>query len=322
MLRDIAIGISRHEEELAFNHWRICACLLCLCIACSIPWLAPQLSGFASAVLLYVLLATGLSLELHLAGLPDLNYASWFAIGAYADGLMARYSGLPFWACLPVAVILAGLVAALITCSFLQWRIELFGMLTLVLGFALHTVLARSAPSTVLSFPAIPASLEYWSLLLATAIAALISARVLRSPLGRILRAARQDEPACDRIGVDIRFCRLVVLAIGAGFAGAAGGIFAAGQGGIAPAEFDFSATAVPFAIAVLGGRHGQFGIIIAAIGLAAMLGLFPAASDYRLLIAGIAVVGWVIWRGVAKTYVPQPEQSAESLTAAEITAE
>jgi len=322
MLFDIGIRDSRHQEEPAYAHLRYCGLFLFLAIACSIPWLAPQVSGLASTVLLYVLLATGLSLELRLAGLPDFNYVSWLAIGAYSGGLMARYSGLPFWACMPLAVILAALVAVVIASPFLQRRIELFGILSLGLGVALQDVLGRWAPSSVLTIPVFPADLKYGSLLAATVAAALVSYGVRRSPLGQILRAARQDEIACYRMGLDVRFCRLAILAIGAGLAGAAGCILAAGQGGIGPADFSFSATAIPFAVAVLGGRHGQFGIIIAAIALAAIPALFPAAPHYQLLIAGLALVLWVIWRGIDKTHAPQDAQTEEILSAAEAVAE
>lgn len=321
MLRDIANRNLGNEEERSRDHWRAGAWFLCLCVACVIPSFATEFSGFASTVLLYVLLATGLSLELRLAGLPDFNYASWFAIGAYSDGLMARYAGLPFWACMPFAIFFAAFVAILIASPLLRRRIELFGLVTLGLGAALQNVLARWAPFPVL-FPAIPANLEYWSLVLSTVVAALVWHRVRYSPMARILRAVRQDEIACYSFGVNIRFCRLAVVSIAAGIAGSAGCLFAAGHGSVGPNDFDFSITAVPFAIAVLGGRHSQFGIIIAAIAVATILGLFPAASGYRLLIAGTVLICWAIWQAIPKAHVPQAEQSAESLTPAEIGAE
>ena len=140
--------------------------------------------------------------------------------------------------------------------------------------------------------------------------------------MARMLRAVRQDEIVCHSIGVDIRFCRLAVVSIGAGIAGAAGCLFAAGQGSVTPANFDFSITAALFAIVVLGGRNGQAGIIIAAIAVAAILGLFPPASAYRLLIAGTVLVCRVIWQAIPKTHVPQAEHSAKTMTPAGIGAE
>ena len=321
MLRDIANRNLRNGEERTRGYWRTGAWFLCLCIACGIPSFAPELSGFASTVLLYVLLAMGPSLELRLAGLPDFNYASWFAIGAYSDGLMARYAGLPFWACMPFAIFLAAFGAILVASPLLRWRIELFALVTLGLGVALQNVLTHWAPSPVL-FPPISPNLEYWSLVLSTVVAALVWHRVRCSPMARLLRAARQDEIACRSIGVDIRFCRLAVVSIGAGIAGAAGCLFAAGQGSVRPADFDFSITAVLFAIAVAGGRHGQIGVIVAAIAVAAILGLFPAASNYRLLIAGTVLIFWAIRQAIPKAHVPQAEHSVEIMTPAEIGAE
>ena len=322
MLRELTFRDLRHEEELTHGNWRYGGCFLSLCIACSIPSFAPELSGFASIVLLYTLLATGLGLELRLAGLPDFAYASWFAIGGYSGGLLTRYSGLPFWAGLPLAMFLAALVAVSIASPLLRRRIELFGILALGFGAALQIVLADLEPPPIVAFPSIPASLEYWSLVLATVVTTLVAYGARRSPLARLLRAARQDEIASHSIGVDLRSCRLAVLAIGAAIAGASGCLFAAGQGSVGPTDFDLSVIAVPFAIAVLGGSQGQFGIIAAAIVLAAILRLFPELPEYRLLISGTTLICWAIWRATPQSYVPSTEHKAKTVTEAEIGAE
>jgi branched-chain amino acid transport system permease protein len=121
---------------------------------------------------------------------------------------------------------------------------------------------------------------------------------------------------------VDLRSCRLAVLAIGAAIAGASGCLFAAGQGSVGPTDFDLSVIAVPFAIAVLGGSQGQFGIIAAAIVLAAVLRLFPELPEYRLLISGTALVCWAIWRATPQAHAPATEHKAKIATEAEIAAE
>jgi branched-chain amino acid transport system permease protein len=322
MPRQIAIHDLWQDESSLSSYWQTGACLLFLCLACSIPRLAPQLFGFTSIVLLYVLLATGLNLELRLGGLPDFAYVAWFAVGAYSDALIARYSGFPFWACLPVAMVLAVLAAAAVTSRLSLRGIEQFAVLSLGFGIAIQTTLAHWAPASLLNFPAIPADLQYWSLLGATVAAALLSGCVKHSPFGRMLRAARQDEIACHSIGVNIRSCRSVILLIAAAMASAAGCVFAAGRGSVGPGDFDFSITAVLFAISVAGGKQGQLGIIVAAIAFAAVLQFFPAASEYRLLIAGGALVCCAIWRAIPKLNVVQTEHSAESLSTAEIGAE
>jgi branched-chain amino acid transport system permease protein len=322
MPREIAIHDLWQDEASFSSYWQTGACLLCLCLACSVPRLAPQLFGFTSIVLLYVLLATGLNLELRLGGLPDFAYVAWFAVGAYSDALIARYSGLPFWACLPVAMLLAVLAAAAVTCRLSLRRIEQFAILSLGFGIAIQTTLAHWAPASLLNFPAIPPDLEYWSLLGATVAAALLSGCVNHSPLARMLRAARHDEIASHSIGVSIRSCRSVILLIAAAMAGAAGCVFAAGRGSVGAGDFDFSITAVLFAISVAGGKHGLLGIIVAEIALAAVLQFFPVASEYRLLIAGGTLVCCAIWRPIPKAHIAQTQHSAQSLTAAEIRAE
>jgi branched-chain amino acid transport system permease protein len=322
MPREIAFHDLWHDEASFPSLWRTGACVLLLCLACSIPGFAPQFSGFASMVLLYVLLATGLNLELRLGGLPDFAYVSWFAVGAYSDALIARYSGLPFWVCLPFAMFLAALGAVFVTSALLRRRLQQFGILTLGFGVSIQIILSRWAPFSLLKFPTIPADVAYWILVAATVAAMLVSGCVRHSPLARVLRAARQDEIACHSIGVDIGSCRLSILVIGAAMAGGAGCLFAAGQGSVGPDDFDVSITAVVFMVAMVGGRHGQLGIIFAAIALAAMLQLLPAASEYRLLIAGAGLVSCAIWRAIPKGNVAQTEHGENSLTAAEIGAE
>ena len=280
-----------------------------------LPYFAPSMTGPASAVLVFVMLAAGLNLELGLAGLPDFALAAYCAIGAYCDALLTREFGWPFWTCLPVAGILAAAIALLLTSPLLRLKREAFAMITLGFAAVFQIVLVHGTGvvhSGTLSLSSASAgSFHYYVVLAAVMITGAVSWLMRSSPLGLALRAAREDELACLSIGLAIRSCQQIVVAFTALAAGLAGCLLAAGQGFVKPGDFDFGMTASLFAIVVLGGKRTQLGIVCAATVVAGIPQIFPAASEFRLAVCGACLMFWPVVRTVLRSRPARRDKGA-----------
>jgi branched-chain amino acid transport system permease protein len=271
--------------------------------ASAIPTLAPQLAGFTSSVLLCLLLGSGLALEIWLARVPDFAFAAWFAIGAACEALMIRTFALPFWVCLPAGMTVAAAAAVFFISPLLRMRHEIVAVVTLGFGAAAQILWSTSgAGLPVGAIPAPASDLQYQSVVAVAALAALVSWRIRHSPLALMLRAADEDETACRAVGVDVRGCRIIIVAIGAMVAGAAGCLFVAIHGDFGRADFNPGTISIMLVVAVVGGRHSQSGMMLAAILTAAIFQLVPAESPLRLLIAGTALLCWPLLRRIAST--------------------
>ncbi len=268
--------------------------------ASAIPYFAPQLAGFASLVLLYLLLGSGLALEIWLAGVPDFAFPVWFAIGAGCEAIVTGTFALPFWTGLPVAMVLTAALAVCVLAPLLRMRNEHVAVITLAFGAVVQILWSQSGfalPAETI--PGASGNLLYLCVAGMAALAGLVAWRIRRSALALMLRAANEDEIASRAVGVDARRCRIVIVAIGAMFAGAAGCLFAAGQGSLRPADFDLSLMAVLLVIAV-AGRRSQLNMILAAILATVLWQYLPAAPALRLLIAGAALLSWPLLRSIA----------------------
>jgi branched-chain amino acid transport system permease protein len=264
--------------------------------------LGPQASlkwvdTYGVQILIYVLLGWGLNITVGLAGLLDLGYAAFYAVGAYAYALLAPATGLGFWALLPVCGLLAAFWGFCIGFPILRLRGDYLAIVTLAFAEIVRIVLINWDVVThgeaglfgypglnFFGLPFIPGPrgfdahfglpfagvhklvfLYYLVLLLALA-TNFISIRLRRLPLGRAWEALREDEIACRALGLDTANIKLTAFALGAFFAGLAGCLFALRQGVVSPSSFTFTESALILAIVVLGGGGSQLGVAIAAI--------------------------------------------------------
>jgi branched-chain amino acid transport system permease protein len=263
----------------------------------AIKWI----DNFGIQVLIYIMLGWGLNIVVGLAGLLDLGYVAFYAVGAYSTALLAQNVGLSFWLCLPLAGILAALWGILLGFPVLRLRGDYLAIVTLAFGEIMRLVLINWVPVTngyagITSIPrpsffGLPFNasdagfaaffgLEFFPLqrtiflfyvILALALLTNgVTLRLRRLPVGRAWEALREDEIACRSLGINTTSTKLTAFAIGAGFGGFAGSFFAARQGFISPESFTFMESAVVLAIVVLGGMGSQIGVAIAA---AAMIG-------------------------------------------------
>jgi branched-chain amino acid transport system permease protein len=251
---------------------------------------------FGVQILLYVLLGWGLNITVGLAGLLDLGYVAFYAVGAYGYALLAPLTGLSFWALLPVCGLLAAFWGFCIGFPVLRLRGDYLAIVTLAFGEMLRIVAVNWDAVTKgeaglygfpgLSFfglPFIPGPrgfaahfglafagvhkliFLYYLVLVIALLANFVSIRLRRLPLGRAWEALREDEIACRALGLDTAKIKLTAFALGAFFAGVAGCLFALRQGFVSPSSFTFTESATILAIVVLGGGGSQFGVAMAA---------------------------------------------------------
>ncbi len=285
-----------------FNKIAIVAMVLYPVIMVNLVGLQPSLKwidNFGVQVLIYVMLAWGLNIVVGLAGLLDLGYVAFYAVGAYSYALLATTFDLSFWICLPVAGILAAFWGILLGFPVLRLRGDYLAIVTLAFGEIIRLVLINwrevtngsagisgipkigffgiatfnvSDPNYIGKVFDIGVSGVYYKiflyyLILALAlVTAFVTIRLRRMPVGRAWEALREDEIACRSLGINTTSTKLTAFAIGAMFGGFAGSFFAARQGFINPESFVFLQSAIILAIVVLGGMGSLTGIAVAAL--------------------------------------------------------
>jgi branched-chain amino acid transport system permease protein len=273
------------------------------------PVIALALAGFGGAVkwidnfgiqiLIYVMLGWGLNIVVGLAGLLDLGYVAFYAVGAYSYALLATTFGLSFWILLPLAGLLAAFWGILLGVPVLRLRGDYLAIVTLAFGEIIRLVLINWVALTNgyagitgiprptffgipfnasdegfaarfgLEFSPIYRTIFLYYLILALALlTAFVTVRLRRLPVGRAWEALREDEIACRALGINTTNTKLTAFAIGAMFAGFAGAFFSARQGFISPESFTFMESAMILAIVVLGGMGSQIGVAIAALAM------------------------------------------------------
>ncbi len=279
-------------------------------------------------VLTYVMLGWGLNIVVGLAGLLDLGYVAFYAVGAYSYALLAQYSGLSFWACLPVAGILAAFWGVLLGFPVLRLRGDYLAIVTLAFGEIIRLVIINwsgftGGPNGITGIPrpsffGIPFvegeggfaetfGLEftplhriiflYYVILALALLTNFVTLRLRRLPIGRAWEALREDEIACRSLGINTTNTKLTAFAIGAMFGGFAGAFFATRQGFISPESFAFMESALILAIVVLGGMGSQVGVAFAAFVMIGGFELFREFAQARMLLFGMAMVAIMVWR-------------------------
>ena len=282
----------------------------------------------AILVLTYVMLGWGLNVVVGLAGLLDLGYVAFYAVGAYSYGLLATNFGWSFWVCLPLAGILAAFCGVLLGFPVLRLRGDYLAIVTLAFGEIIRLVIINwqeltGGPNGVSGIPrpsffGIPLDnsdnglaawlhIEYstthrivflFYLILALALLTnWVTIRLRRLPIGRAWEALREDEVACRALGINTTTTKLTAFATGAMFGGFAGAFFATRQGFISPESFTFQESALVLAIVVLGGMGSQLGVALAALAMIGGFELFRSLETYRMLVFGMAMVLIMIWR-------------------------
>jgi branched-chain amino acid transport system permease protein len=255
------------------------------------------IDNFGVQILIYVMLGWGLNIVVGLAGLLDLGYVAFYAVGAYSYALLAKTFGLGFWVLLPLAGILSSFWGILLGFPVLRLRGDYLAIVTLAFGEIIRLVLINWVALTngyagIIGIPrptffGIPFTAAdngfaavfglqfsplyriiflYYVILALALLTCFVSLRLRRLPIGRAWEALREDEIACRSLGINTTNTKLTAFAMGAMFAGFAGSFFAAREAFISPESFTFIESATILAIVVLGGMGSQIGVVIAAI--------------------------------------------------------
>ena len=281
--------------------------------------------------LIYVLLGLGLNIVVGLAGLLDLGFVAFYAIGAYGLALGYEYLGLGFWSMLPLGALLAAFAGMLLGFPVLRMHGDYLAIVTLGFGEIIRLVLnnwlsltggpnGMSVPAPTLfglEFgrrakeggvpiheyfglaynPNLKFLFIYAMLLLVVILVLYIKHRLTRMPIGRAWEALREDEVACRSMGLNHVLVKLSAFMLGASTAGLAGVFFASYQGFVNPSSFTFFESALILAIVVLGGMGSTLGVVIAAFVLTVAPELLRSFADYRVLLFGMLMVAMMIWR-------------------------
>jgi branched-chain amino acid transport system permease protein len=327
--REFASLTDKLGKPLGMSSYALAAFALILPM---LPFADRNLIDKATLILIYVMLGWGLNIVVGLAGLLDLGYVAFYAVGAYSYALLSLHFGLSFWVCLPLAGLFAASFGILLGFPVLRLRGDYLAIVTMGFGEIIRVILLNwqsftggpigissiQRPSFFgLPFTAEPPEgvtsfsdffgLDYSSfhrvvflyyLILILALATnLFTMRIRKLPLGRTWEALREDEIACKALGINPTMVKLSAFALGAMFAGFAGSFFATRQGFISPDSFSFIESALILAIAVLGGKGSQLGVALAAILLIGIPEWFRELAQYRMLAFGCAMVLIMVWR-------------------------
>jgi branched-chain amino acid transport system permease protein len=246
--------------------------------------------------ILYVLLALGLNIVVGFAGLLDLGYIAFYAVGAYTYALLASPQfglHLPFWAILPIGAAVAAFFGVALGAPTLKLRGDYLAIVTLGFGEIVRIFLnnlsrpvnitngpigiSRIDPFTLDGFSfgtyetflglEFSGPIKYYYLLLAVVLGIIVvNLRLQNSRVGRAWEAIREDEVAARAMGIDTRNLKLLAFAMGASFGGVAGGMFSAIQGFISPESFVLVESIMVVSMVVLGGMGNIWGVILGAV--------------------------------------------------------
>lgn len=310
--------------------------LVIAAIAAALMPLAPFTTRYeldlATTFLIYVMLGWGLNIVVGLAGLLDLGYVAFYAVGAYTFGYVSVHFGLSFWLALPLSGLAAALAGLLLGFPVLRLKGDYLAIVTLGFGeiiriFIINLTNITGGPNGIagiqrpsfFGYPFAPSAPDggttfaqlfhmdfspthriawlYYIILFLAGLTLVFTERLRKLPIGRSWEALREDETACQALGINPTVIKLSAFSLGAMLGGFAGCFFAARQGFISPESFTFTESAIILAIVVLGGMGSQLGVVLAAAVLVGLPELGRGFAEFRMLFFGLAMVLIMIWR-------------------------
>jgi branched-chain amino acid transport system permease protein len=265
------------------------------------------------SALIYVVLGLGLNIVVGLAGLLDLGYVAFYAVGAYSYALLNYHFGFGFWTVLPIGAGLGALLGIILGFPVLRLRGDYLAIVTLGFGEIIRLVLENwnefsFGPSGIANIPRPgffgmdlgmdAATLYIYYIMVGMVLFTIfVVNRLQNSRIGRAWMALREDEIACQAMGIDRTKTKLTAFALGATWAGMVGVVFAAKTTFINPASFTFMESAIILSVVVLGGMGSIVGVMLAAFILILLPEYLRAFSEYRMLIFGASMVLMMVFR-------------------------
>ena len=319
--------------------WILFALFLFALPLLNIPFITTAESDFGGVlftVATYVLVALGLNIVVGYAGLLDLGYVGFYAVGAYTVGVLSSEHGsLPWLWCVPIAIVVAMISGVLLGAPTLRVRGDYLAIVTLGFGEIVRLTLVNSqwlggaqgisdiprppgvelfeVPSIDWSTGVPVVDLDstticlkfgindfipyYWLALVVSALERVFDLLVKNSRVGRAWEATREDEDAAELMGVPTFRFKLIAFAIGAAIGGLSGALFAGKSGFINPQSFELLLSILFLAAVVVGGQGNRWGVILGAIVVAYFPERFREFSDFRVLVFGLALMLLAIFR-------------------------
>ena len=272
--------------------------------------------------LIYVVLGLGLNIVVGLAGLLDLGYIAFYAVGAYSYSLLNLHFGISFWLSIPIGIVIGAIFGCIIGYPTLRMRGDYLAIVTMGFGEIIRLVLNNldkltKGPNGLLGmakptliYPTFTENGLSWVvyslkslhalyyLIFIIAVLTVIGVRRLdNSRIGRAWVAIREDEVAAELSGVPTTWLKLLAYAMGAAFASVVGAFFAAKLSYTNPNFFIFMESCIVLCIVVLGGVGSIPGIILAGVVLIAVPEVFRELQDYRMLAFGLAMAAMMVLR-------------------------
>ncbi|PLX69039.1 MAG: branched-chain amino acid ABC transporter permease [Denitrovibrio sp.] len=285
-----------------------------LTILCIFPFVTDSYQiNIMTVALMYIVLGLGLNIVVGLAGLLDLGFVAFYAVGAYTYALLNYHFGLSFWVVLPIGALMATIFGILLGFPVLRLRGDYLAIVTLGFGEIIRLVLENwnefsMGPSGIANIdrPTIygfdmtltqATIFIYFLMVVFTVFTVFFVNRLQNSRIGRAWLALREDEIACQAMGVGRTRTKLMAFALGATWAGLMGVVFAAKTTFINPASFTFLESAIILSVVVLGGMGSIPGVIIGALIMILLPEYLRAFSEYRMLVFGGAMVVMMVFR-------------------------
>jgi len=282
-------------------------------------------TNIMTTALIYVVVGLGLNIVVGLAGLLDLGYVAFYAVGAYTYALLNQHFGLGFWTVLPLGAAMGFMFGVILGFPVLRLRGDYLAIVTLGFGEIIRLILENwnafsSGPSGIANIPrpglfGLHLSLHqniiymYFIMIGLAIFTIFIVGRLQDSRLGRAWIALREDEVACQAMGIDKTRTKLSAFALGATWAGMGGVMFAAKTTFINPASFTIWESIIILCVVVIGGMGSVLGVICGAMVLILLPEYLRAFSEYRMLLFGAILVIMMVFRpegiisNVRKTY-------------------
>ncbi len=280
----------------------------------SFPWIfSLYQTNIMISALIYVVVGLGLNIVVGLAGLLDLGYVAFYAVGAYSYALLNHHFGIGFWLALPIGGLMGTLFGVLLGFPVLRLRGDYLAIVTLGFGEIIRLVLENwndfsFGPSGIANIPrpglfGIDLDIQqvhtyiYYLMIGLVLLTIFVVRRLQDSRIGRAWIALREDEVACQAMGIDKTRTKLSAFALGATWAGMGGVVFAAKTTFINPASFTIWESVIILCIVVLGGMGSIVGVICGALILILLPEYLRAFSEYRMLIFGAVLVSMMVFR-------------------------
>lgn len=297
--------------------------LLCVVLLAVLPFMdaSRYTMSVATSALIYVMLAMGLNVVVGYAGLLDLGYIAFFAVGAYVSGIFTTVLGWPMWAALPMTVIACIVAGIIIGAPTLRLRSDYLAIVTLGFGeiirITANNLKITGGPSGIHGIPTwsfgdwsfsdgftlfgieFPQRVVFYYFVAAIVVLVGVigAGRLAKGRLGRAWKAVRDDEDAAEAMGINTYIAKITAYIIGAVWAGVAGQLMATHLSAISPNSFQFLYSALILMAVVLGGMGSTPGVIIGALFVSLAPELLRDFSEWRFLIFGILLVVVMLFR-------------------------